>query len=57
MWFLHVHDILRRIAHMSPHLAEALITLGAAVLVASAACCACSPSCKEKDDLFHRHVS
>jgi hypothetical protein len=57
MWFLHLHDVIMHFAHMSPYLAEGAITLGAALLVGCAACCACSPSCKEKDDLFHKRVS
>lgn len=56
MWFLHVHSVLGHITHLSPRWAEALITGGAALLVGCAASCACSPS-REKDDLFHRHVS
>ena len=56
MWFLHLQDVLWRFAHLNAHWAEAIVTCGAALLVGCAASCACSP-CKEKDDLFHRHVS
>jgi len=56
VWFLHLQDILRHISHLNAHWAEALITGGAALLVGCAASCACSP-CREKDDLFHKHVS
>ena len=55
MWFLHLHDVLRHIAQMNTHWAEALITCGAALLVGCAASCACSPR-QEKDELFHKHV-
>ncbi len=56
MWFLHLHDILSHLSHLSDHWAEAAITCGAALLVGCAASCICSP-CKEKDDLFYKHVS
>ncbi len=56
MWFLHLHNLLWHFAHMGAHWAEALITCGAAVLAGCAASCACSPQ-KDKDDLFHKHVS
>lgn len=56
MWFLHLHDILDHFSRMNAHWAEGIITLAAALLVGCAASCACSP-CKEKDDLFHKHVS
>ncbi len=56
MWFLHLHAVLWHIAHLNAHLGEAIITIGAALLVGCAASCACSP-CREKDELFHKHVS
>ncbi len=56
MWFLHLQDVLHRFSAMNPHLPEAVITCGAALLVGSAAACACSPK-QEKDELFHRRVS
>ncbi len=56
MWFLHVHDLLSHLSHLSPYLPAIAITVGAALLVGSAASCMCSP-CEEKDDLFHREVS
>ena len=56
MWFMHLHEVLRHFARLNTHWAEALITIGAALLVGCAASCACSPQ-REKDDLFHKHVS
>ena len=56
MWFLHLQDVLQHLAAINPHLAETIVICGAALLVGSAASCACSPG-QEKDDLFHRHVS
>ncbi len=55
MWFLHLHDVLLHVSHLSPHLPEAVITLGAVLLIGSAASCVCSPR-EEKDELFHREV-
>jgi hypothetical protein len=57
MWFMHLHDILGHLSRLSSHWAEIAITCAAALLVGCAASCACSPSCKEKDDLFVHHVS
>ena len=57
MWFLHLHDVLQHLSRLGPRWAEIAITCAAALLVGCAASCACSPSCKEKDDLFHKHVN
>jgi hypothetical protein len=42
-------------SHLSPHLPEIVITIGAVLLIGCAAGCVCSPS-EEKDDLFHHEV-
>jgi hypothetical protein len=55
MWFLHLHSVITHFSRLSPHLAEIVITVGAILLVGSAASCVCSP-CEEKDELFHRRV-
>ena len=55
MWFLHLHDVVMHFSRLSPHFPEVAITVGAILLVGSAASCVCSP-CEEKDDLFHREI-
>ncbi len=56
MWFLHLHDVLRHLSQMNPHVAEAVITCAAALLVGCAASCASSPG-SEHDSIFHKHVA
>jgi hypothetical protein len=55
MRFLHMHDLVSHLSHLSSYLPAVLITLGVAALVSCAVGCHSSP-CEEKDDLFRREV-
>jgi hypothetical protein len=55
MWLTKMHDILLHLSRLSNYLPAILVTIGVAVLIASAVGCVCTP-CEEKDDLFHREV-
>lgn len=42
-------------AHLESYLPAILVTVGAALLLGCGVSALCSP-CREKDDIFHRHV-
>jgi len=56
MWATKVHEILNHLSRVSDYLPAILVTIGAALLFGCGVSALCSP-CREKDDIFHRHVS
>jgi hypothetical protein len=51
----HFSIIAHLLAQLESYLPAILVTIGAALLVGCGVSALCAP-CREKDDIFHRHV-
>lgn len=51
----HLSIIAHLLAQLEAYLPAILVTVGAALLLACGVSALCAP-CREKDDIFHRHV-
>lgn len=51
----HLSIIAHLLAQLEAYLPAILVTVGAALLVGCGVSALCAP-CREKDDIFHRHV-